>query len=243
MKNFKQAILFALCCFLFSCSGVEEPIENSDAKNIIMPLGASRVEGARPDFESYRYELWKLLIENESDFDFVGTNTDEAQYDDYLGKSFDKDHEGWSGWTSGQIKRKLNNWLKQIPTPDIVLFSSPGGNDALQNKSYDKAIMNINEIIDLLQAKNPNVTIIIESMAPAITEIMEEPLSSFVNNMQQDVYTIAENKGTSNSKILVVDMASGFGDEHLADDVHYNEKGAKFIAERYFQSLQSVLKK
>jgi lysophospholipase L1-like esterase len=80
-------------------------------------------------------------------------------------------------------------------------------------------------------------------MAPGITEIMEEPLSSFFNNMQQDVYTIAKNKGTSNSKILVVDMASGFGDEHLADDVHYNEKGAKFIAERYFQSLQSVLKK
>lgn len=243
MNYFKSTILFALFCFLFSCSGVEEPIINSDSKNIIMPLGASRVEGARPDFESYRYELWKLLVENETDFDFVGTNIDEAQYVDYLGISFDKDHEGWSGLTSGEIKRKLDNWLNQIQSPDIVLFSSPGGNDALMNRSYDKAIENIQEIIDLFQANNPNVTIIVESMAPGKTEIMEEPLSSFFNNMQQDIYTIAENKSTSNSQILVVDMASGFGDEHLADDMHYNEKGAKLIAERYFQLLQGVLVK
>ena len=37
--------------------------EPSTSKNKILPLGASRVEGARPDFESYRYELWKLLEE------------------------------------------------------------------------------------------------------------------------------------------------------------------------------------
>ena len=38
---------------------ISEP-ENSSI-NKIMPLGASRVEGARPEYESFRYELWKQL--------------------------------------------------------------------------------------------------------------------------------------------------------------------------------------
>ena len=32
----------------------------STSQNKILPLGASRVEGAPPSFESYRYEVWKL---------------------------------------------------------------------------------------------------------------------------------------------------------------------------------------
>ena len=38
-----------------------------------MSLGSSRVEGERPNFESYRYELWKKLIDNNFTFDFIGT--------------------------------------------------------------------------------------------------------------------------------------------------------------------------
>ena len=41
----------------------------SDSINKILPLGASRVEGARPDYESFRYELWKDLVENDWVFD------------------------------------------------------------------------------------------------------------------------------------------------------------------------------
>ena len=36
-------------------------------------------------------------------------------------------------------------------------------------------------------------------------------------------------------------MFSGFNDSLLADDVHYNEDGAKFIAGRYFDLLVNYL--
>ena len=36
-------------------------------------------------------------------------------------------------------------------------------------------------------------------------------------------------------------MYTGFNDSLLADDVHYNEDGAKFIAERYFDVLVNIL--
>jgi hypothetical protein len=50
--------------------------------------------------------------------------------------------------------------------PDIVLFSSPGGNDLLNDLPYVDVIENVNAIIDLLQQVNPNITIVIELLAP-----------------------------------------------------------------------------
>jgi hypothetical protein len=36
-------------------------------------------------------------------------------------------------------------------------------------------------------------------------------------------------------------MATGFSDDYLSDEVHYNEAGAKFIANRYYDLLQKLI--
>jgi hypothetical protein len=41
--------------------------------------------------------------------------------------------------------------------------------------------------------------------------------------------------------VIVVDMATGFTDIFLADEIHYNEAGAEFIANRYYEALVGVL--
>lgn len=241
--NFPLILLFFLISF--SCSEEsgepQEPITPPVSANSIMPLGASRVDGARPIYESYRYELWKDLIDGDWDVDFVGTRDDEAEYPRYANQDFDIDHEGRGGWTSAQIRSGLNQWISEAGAPDIVLFSSPGGNDALQNLSYTAALENINAIIDILQAANPNVTIVIEQMAPGRSDFMTPQLTEYFNQLQGDVVTIASQQSTSSSPVLVVDMFTGFSDALLADDVHYNQAGAEFIAERYYQVLQNVL--
>jgi len=127
-----------------------------------MPLGASRVEGARPEFVNYRYELWADLIENEWTFDYIGTRSDNSSYDIVNGQVFDNNYEGRGGWTSGDILDGISGWLEETGSPDIGLFSTPGGNDALENLPYDQTIENINGIIDELQETNPNVIIFIE---------------------------------------------------------------------------------
>ena len=60
--------------------------------------------------------------------------------------------------------------------------------------------------------------------------------------MRNEVLKIAYNKSTLTSQIILVDMYSGFDDSLLADDVHYNEDGAKFISNRYFNILKNLLK-
>ena len=52
---------------------------------------------------------------------------------------------------------------------------------------------------------------------------------------------IAENKTTINSQVIAIDMFTGFGDDFLADDVHYNEDGAEFIANKYYNALANIL--
>lgn len=219
----------------------DDPINPEPSVTTIMPLGASRVDGARPIYESYRFELWKDLIDGGWSFDYIGTRDDEANYPTYNGQSFDVDHEGRGGWTSGQIRQNLNSWLQQAGSPDIVLFSSPGGNDALQNLPYQDALENINAIIDLLQANNPEVIIIIEQMAPGRTDFMNAELTTYFNQLREDIADLATAQSTSSSPVLVVDMATGFTDGLLADDVHYNEAGAIFVADRYYAVLEEIL--
>ena len=229
---------------LISCG--DEPIEQTNTNtnttiNKIMALGASRVEGNRPQYESFRYETWKDLIENNYSIDFIGTQNDPGSYPVVENLNFDPDHQGRGGWTSGDILDQLESDLDMAGTPDVVLFSSPGGNDALQNLPYDEAIGNINEIVDILQEVNPNVTLIIEQMAPGRTDIMTEELLNYFNQLQDEILIIAKNKATTTSQVIAVDMFSGFTDAMLADDVHYNTKGAMFIAQRYYDVLTQVL--
>jgi lysophospholipase L1-like esterase len=217
------------------------PKPESNSINKILPLGASRVEGARPVYESFRYELWKDLIDGGWTFDFIGTKSDNASYPSFNSENFDIDHEGRGGWTSGQILSGLESWLNETGAPDIVLFSSPGGNDALEELPYENVVQNINEIIDILQANNPNVTIIIEQMAPGRTDVMTSDLTGYFDQMQEDVINIANNQSTSTSQVIAVDMFTGFNDSLLADDVHYNKTGAEFIANRYYNVLENIL--
>ncbi len=238
------SIAFLLLILVFGCS---EDFNGSDdltttPLNTIMALGASRVQGNRPDFEGFRYELWKDLVENNWSIDFIGTQVDDANYPDLDNSSFDRDHEGRGGWTSGQILENIKSWIDKTGAPDIVLFSSPGGNDALQNLSYDDALNNIASIIDILQNANPNITIIIEQMAPGTSSIMVGELKDRFTQAQQDVIRIANDKSTATSTVVAVDMFTGFNDNMLADLVHYNEEGARFIADRYYAVLTQFLR-
>ena len=241
-----KILVLGISLMMFSACDKDDdstPNPQSTSINKILPLGASRVEGARPHFESYRYELWKDLKENDWTFDFIGTKSDDESYPAFSNENFDINHEGRIGWTSGGILSGLNGWLSQTGSPDIVLFSSPGGNDILDGQNYNQTISNVNEIIDTLQANNPNVTIIIEQPAQFRSDFMTTEFTNAFNQMRQDVLTIATNQTTTSSQVIAVDMFTGFNDTHLADEVHYNEAGAEFIATRYYNVLINVLEK
>lgn len=242
MKRHTHGMMIMIAVVLLgSCESVSDSGGGSQSTSTtIMPLGASRVEGNRPEYESFRYPLWERLVESGRDVDFVGTRYDGVPYPDVNTVGFDRDHQGSAGWTSGQIREALPGWLEEVGAPDIVLFSSPGGNDALEELPFDDAVANVNAIIDQIQETDPNVTIVIEQMAPAKSNLMVGDLADFFEQIRQEVSTIASAQTTGSSRVLAVDMFSDFSDDLLADDVHYNQAGANFVADRYFDVLEDV---
>ena len=247
--GFSLLLLVVSCiCLLIGCQSdqldqinANKEENTNDIPNKIMPLGASRVQGLTPLFESYRFELWKDLIDGGWDFDYIGTETETGSYPNYEGLSFDPDHQGKMSWTSEQIFEELESILNETGYPDIVLFSSPGGNDILDGLPYENVVENINGIIDLFQDLNPDIVILIEQLAPGKTSFMTPQLTAIFEQAVLDVKTIAQEQTDENSQVIAVNMFDGFVDRYLFDDIHYNEEGAKFIAQRYYEVLETVL--
>ena len=92
-----------------------------------------------------------------------------------------------------------------------------------------------------MQSNNPAVIILIEQLAPGRSDIMTPILSNYFSQLQVDIPTIANNQSDSLSQVITVDMQTGFTDNLLADEVHYNEAGADFIAARYYTVLATIL--
>jgi hypothetical protein len=247
--GFSLLLLVVSCiCLLIGCQSdqldqinANKEENTNDIPNKIMPLGASRVQGLTPLFESYRFELWKDLIDGGWDFDYIGTETETGSYPNYENLSFDPDHQGKMSWTSEKIFEELESILHETGYPDIVLFSSPGGNDILDGLPYENVIENINDIIDLFQDRNPNIVILIEQLAPGKTSFMTPELTLIFDQAVLDVETIAQEQTDENSLVIPVNMFEGFVDSYLADDIHYNTEGAEFIAQRHYEVLENVL--
>ena len=255
LLNFKEypcfsrfLLVVSFICLPIGCQSDEVNHGNTskeenpnDILNKIMPMGASRVQGLTPWFESYRFYLWKDLIDGGWDFDYIGTEKETGSYPNYENLSFDPDHQGKMSWTSKKIFVELENILYETGYPDIVLFSSPGGNDILNGLPYENVIENINGIIDLFQDHNPDIVILIEQLAPGKTSFMTPDLSVIFDQAVLDVETIAQEQTDENSQVIPVNMFEGFTDRYLADDIHYNADGAEFIAQRYYEVLETIL--
>ena len=234
----KKLIIVALAFLV--CISCEKNNQSKTASNKILPLGASRVQGDPPNYHSYRYKLWKKLVENGWSVDFVGSQIDPKSYALVDNEEFDPNHEGHIGYTSGQILEELDDWMATVDTPNIVLFSSPGGNDALDFLPYEDAVDNIVAIVQKLQVYNPNVTVVIEEMAPgnAIAMLL---LDNYYTRIQSDMDSLVNYLNTPTSNVVSIDMATGFDDDLLADPVHYNQQGASFISARYYDLLITLM--
>lgn len=165
-RKFNTLILLLLITgFAWSCSKDDDEItitpNNSSSQFQLMPLGDSRVEGDRPEFESYRYELWKNLLANNWDFDLIGNLKDPASYPTFQGANFDPDHEGIGGDRTDQVLERTRELVAQNSVGNVILLGI-GGNDLLEEIEPSTALNNIRTTIDVLQMHNENAMIFLE---------------------------------------------------------------------------------
>ena len=211
------SVFFVLSCCIYSCK------KDSDAEG----------------YESYRYELWKKCVQNNFQIDFIGQQFDDGTYPNFMGISFDRDHEGIGGIESEGVLNNIEEVLLQTNDLDAVLLCV-GGNDLLGGDDPQTVIDNIALIIDEIQNRFPNIIIFLEQIAPGNNETMTNDLSLKLSEFNDLIYQTATAYSNQNTSVIAVDMNTNFTVNLLADDVHYNQDGAVFVAEQYFSSISTV---
>ena len=234
-KLYNLLILLFLFSFISCIEDTNE--EEPPAYEInILPIGDSRVQGNRPNHESYRFELWKNFMDNNWTVNFIGPNIDTSEYPTIDGEEFDNEHAAIGGSTTKSTLSRLQEILDHSEMPDVILLGI-GGVDLLQETSVEDAIINIHAIIDILQNHNPEITIFMEQIAPGKSYLYTDENLAIFNNFNESIMTVATERNTEDSQVVAIDMATGWYDVLLADDVHYNSLGAKVVADKYFSAI------
>ena len=223
----------------------ESPREQTPLR--IMMLGDSITQGAYYN-DSYRYYLWKALVDADIEFDFVGSLS--ANYGGnpnwvaYKGQTFDPDHEGHWGWCAenilrgikGQRKNNLKNWLDEY-TPDIVLIHI-GTNDIYRSQSHKSTVKDLNGMIKILRADNPNVVILLAQLIPLNRDGIVVP----IGDLNKRISSFAAEMSEPGSPVFAVNQYTGFSvAADTYDGIHPNKNGEEKMAARWFEALQTVI--
>ena len=195
----------------------------------------SQVDG----YESYRYELWKLLIQHDYRFELVGTQVDSGDYPEFQGNVFDPYHEGIPGIETEGVLTNLNQVLASIDTPNVVLLGIGINDLTASNKEPELPIANMHLIIDRIQLHNPDAFIVVEQVPGGRDDFITEDMQGRIVDFNTQVAILAADQSDSTSTVVAVDMYSDFTQGMFIDPVHYNELGAKFLAQQYFNKIQN----
>lgn len=250
MRLFTITLVTTFVWITFSIQVTAQPVQ-------ILPLGNS-ITQASNIFKSYRYPLWTKLIDDGLDFNFVGSHTDHYNcgtptFPDYMGQSFDMDHEGHWGWRCDEIidgdgqsnackgSGSLSDWLLNY-TPDIALVHL-GTNDMFQgtggNGSLNITIGELETIVDILRNDNPNVIILLALLIPT-----SDPSHDWkIVALNERIPDIAVDKYDPNSPIIIVDQFTGYDPvaDNQADGVHPNASGEEKMAQNWRDAIVEAL--
>lgn len=223
----------------------------------ILPIGNSITNGTST-YNSYRRELWKLLVAQGYAVDFIGSWNKHHGGGPVPDPDFDTDHEGHSGWTAADIfhppswdsaRGNIYTWLN-IYTPDMVLVEL-GTNDVFQCRQPGEVIADFDTLLDILRKKNKRVSIFLSNVLPmgpawATKKLCGTDLSyaADIAALNKQLKTFAAKKHTRRSPVKLVDQFSAIDPAaHLYDDIHPNNAGEKQMAEKWFAAIRPYLKK
>jgi len=237
MKVFsmRHFMLVALC----SCSGwlFAAPVH-------ILPLGDSITQGGRNDREeyTYRYPLFCMLVDDNVDFDFIGSLKTglhpDATWPTYKDRAFDSDHEGHYGWKTAAVRDNLAAWMKTYPaSPDIALIHL-GTNDQKTDDIEKSIVAPLTDIIAMLRKANPHVIVLVGHL---------NFNGGAALKIRPAVEAMAQSLTTPDSPIVTVAHYDGFIADPSAKDTdtfdwaHPNPRGQRKMAEKWYAAMRPYL--
>ncbi|MDD7983535.1 GDSL-type esterase/lipase family protein [Lentisphaera marina] len=214
-----------LHCTSFAADSVK-PIHNNTPTSILC-LGDSITEGGAT-FKVYRHPLYKKLIKSGYNVKFIGPK---SSVEDGIRLG----HAGYGGKNAEQINAKFKGIYKQYPA-DIILIHS-AHNYTQEQKPIKTVIASLKSIIASAKEVNPEVIILIARAIPS----GKLPKYAYLPKLNQEITLLG--KSMKSTRIIIVDQDKGFNwkTDTIKDNVHPNAFGAEKMAEKWFESLQTVL--
>lgn len=232
-----------------------------DFGNIVF-VGDSITQGGGEANElSYRYSLWKCFVDNNIDYNPVGstsifryTGSDLSQAKDYLGVSFNNRNEGHYGWrtywvvngkTSGQQANSgsgsLSDWLANAEyypegyadTMTLMLAV----NDLADGSTIESTADYAKQIVKTYQNANGNVKSYVFSILPTNQTWGGEASLVKIGSYNALIKSQIDS-GTWGGNVVYCDVTRGFDASiHTKDNVHPNAQGALIVAGNIARAL------
>lgn len=183
-------------------------------------------KGNRPEY-TYRLPLYRKLISNNINVDFIGTRQSGLDRDFNWPSDFDLDHEGFYGATTQYVSTILKKNLRALPSPDYAVIHL-GTNDQGKDDPNLTVIAPMRTIIELLRKKNSNVKIVIIQ----IPGFYKNALKNY------EIWRLASSLTSEKSPITTIPLFLSWDNEkYTFDGVHPNKLGQEKIAEAVFKEL------
>jgi len=141
---------------------------------------------------------------------------------------------GLSGDTTSGGVRRIKVLAKQ---PIEILVIALGGNDGLRGIPAKVSGKNLEKIIDLVRAKQPNVKILLAGM-----QMPENMGKEYTESFREVFGDVATRKKVVTLPFLLEGVAAD-KNLNLPDGIHPNIKGQKIVAAHVYKALLPLLKK
>jgi lysophospholipase L1-like esterase len=185
----------------------------------LMPLGDSNTNRL-----GYRPTLYFELTNRGYDVNFVGSRSDNIS-----SGSHDRDHEGWSGFTTADIATNLDTWLSGNP-PDLILLHI-GTND-LDIVSVSEAITGLGSVLDTAFAFDSDITIVLAQI------VNRQTFSQDTADFNDQMVGLVESRLAAGYKILLVDHeAALLYPDDMSDLLHPNAAGYAKMSDAWFYGV------
>lgn len=232
---------FVLVAVVLSCLFATQGAANDAVRIVCIGDSITQGSGGRPVMaQSYRYALWKKLIDAELTVAFVGSQTTgfntTPEYQSYKSNDFINVHEGYWGRKTWEVRDKLKEtsagWKADVAL--IIL----GTNDRSNEQTLGPTLKAMSGIIDILRGNNPKMIILIGS------PYHEWPPFPKLN---KEYAALAATLSTDASPVSTVYVGAGWISHPeqpgtlTADWLHPNPRGDEIIAAGFFAGLKRYL--
>ena len=229
----------------------------------IMAVGDSITEGTKGE-SSYRQSLNNLLVGDNCDFDWVGSQTQVHGHNN--GNVYTQPHEGYSGHTAddllnggtrnGHVQTGINDMLAHNPPPGVVLLHA-GSNDISLGQSTASTVGDIEDLVAVIAA-DPNRLVFVANVIPwyidsngnGVNDNEWADINALTNAINTSNQSSASGKLGSYPNVILVDVRDpvygyDYTDMHVDSNgnyegIHPGPSGEDKIAQAFFDAMKSV---